>query len=347
MKKSLLLLLFASLVCAATAQISFTAANAPKAGTSVKTQSSENDSLLRFNTGLAGANRIWNFASFRFDPTLGIAQTNFISPARTIYANDRRVNGATYGAFDIDTPTDITFDSISAGTWWTIAAADTGGVRRQNPITRQLTFPWTYNSAFRDSVVERVYDPSAGDTLSVITVTNVKCDAYGSITTPIGTFNALRTTRAIKAQVEFIPGLGIYLSINTTEWWTTQHPQPVFSHSRINFDAFGTVDSFAAVYSIVQTRVANEEVAQTDLKTYPNPVQNTVNIDFEISEAQNVALTVFSLSGQIMHLDRFNVPQGKQQRTIDVSNMPNGVYMLYLGGEKDKRLGMRKIVVQH
>ena len=42
-----------------------------------------------------------------------------------------------------------------------------------------------------------------------------------------------------------------------------------------------------------------------------------------------------------------NVPQGKQQRTIDVSNMPNGVYVLYLGGEKDKRLGMRKIVVQH
>ena len=93
--------------------------------------------------------------------------------------------------------------------------------------------------------------------------------------------------------------------------------------------------------------MANEEVAQTDLKTYPNPVQNTVNIDFEISEAQNVALTVFSLSGQIMHLDRFNVPQGKQQRAIDVSNMPNGVYLLYLGGEKDKRLGMRKIVVQH
>ena len=160
MKKNLLLLLcFTSLAYATTAQISFTSANAPKAGTSVKMQSSDNDSLLRFNTGLAGANRIWNFAGFRFDPTLGITQTNYISPARTIYANDRRVNGATYGSFDIDAPTDITFDSISTGTWWTIATADTSGIQRQNPLARQLTFPWTYNSAFRDSTRERIYEP--------------------------------------------------------------------------------------------------------------------------------------------------------------------------------------------
>ena len=348
MKKQYFLLLgFIGILSAATAQISFTSANAPKVGTSVRNRSSSEDSLFNFKTGLAGANRVWNFASFKFDTTQAIDQVNFINPKRTVYGNNPLIAGATYASFDVTTPENITFDSISTTNWWHIASADSAGLQRTDPIARELSFPWTYNSAFRDSSVQVVVDATSGDTIRVRNLTTAKCDAYGSITTSIGTLNCLRTLRTAKIEIELFPGFGLYLSVISTEWWTTQHPQPVFSHTRLNLDILGNVDSICVVNSLVQTRVANEEIAKTDLKTYPNPAQSIVNLDFDSAENQKIALTVFNLSGQVMHLEHFDALQGKQQRTLDVSNLPNGLYVVHLAGEKNKNLGMRKIIVQH
>jgi Secretion system C-terminal sorting domain len=327
------------------AQISLTSANAPKAGTSVRTRSLSEDSLFTFNIGLAGANLVWNYAAFKFD-FAAAQQTNYVQPSQTTFGSDPAINKATFAEFNIEAPERVNFDSVSTANWWLIGAADSAGVRRQTPIIRKLNFPWTFNSAFSDSFDQIIVDPTTGDTILLPSVNAAKCDAYGSITTAIGTFNCLRVTRLNKEDLELAPGVGLYLKITTTEWWTTQHPQPVFSYARLDLDFFGDKDSFAIVSSLVQTRVANDEIAKIDLKTYPNPAQNTVNLDFETPDNQMIVLTVFNLSGQVMHSDKFEAVQGKQQRTVDVSNLPNGIYMVHLAGLKSKHLGLRKIVVQ-
>lgn len=348
MKRQYFLLLgFVSILFTASAQISFTSTHAPKAGTSVRSRSSFEDSLFTFKTGLAGANRTWNFANFKFDTTQGIDQTNFVNPRRTIYGNDPIIAGATFASFGLDTPEDITFDSISTANWWHIAAADSAGLERIDPIARELNFPWTYNSAFRDSTLEIIVDPASGDTIRIYNLNSAICDAYGNVTTSIGTFNCLRTIRTRKLSFELFPGFGFNATLVSNEWWATQHPRPVFSYTRVDLEILGDIDSFCVVNALIQTRVANEEIAKTDLKTYPNPAQDIVNLDFEITENQKIALTVLNLSGQVMHLERFDALQGKQQRTFDVSNLPNGLYMVHLAGEKNKNLGMRKIIVQH
>jgi hypothetical protein len=347
-KNLLLLLVFTSIISVSDAQISLTSTNVPKVGMSVRIRSLEDDSLLTFNVGLAGANRIWNYAAFKFDTSAAaISQTNYISPSRTIYANNPAVTGASYAAVDPRYPLSIAYDSVATNSWWRIATTDSTGLTRRQPNERLLNFPWTYNSAFRDSFRTAILDPTTGDSLFINVLNSAKCDGYGTITTAIGTFNCLRVVFNSVQSIELAPGVGLFLSTKSTEWWTGQHPQAVFSHFKVNLDFVGLVDSFASVSSLIQTRVANAEIAKTEVKTYPNPAQNIVNMDIDITENQTVGLTVVNLSGQIMKLDRFEAIQGKQQRAIDVSSFPDGIYLVYLAGQKDRNLGVRKIVVQH
>jgi len=74
---------------------------------------------------------------------------------------------------------------------------------------------------------------------------------------------------------------------------------------------------------------------------FPNPTQDKITIEAKSTKAQDYDLSIKNIQGQEVLNEKINLIN---VRTIDVSNMSNGVYILSLRNEKENFV--RKIVVQ-
>ena len=87
-------------------------------------------------------------------------------------------------------------------------------------------------------------------------------------------------------------------------------------------------DFFTAKVDISLPTALNEDAPANDLFIYPNPMRNELTIDFDKGEYSNVGISLYnslgtvcySLAGQHLH----------HKKTIDVSSLPSGVYLVEL-----------------
>ena len=84
----------------------------------------------------------------------------------------------------------------------------------------------------------------------------------------------------------------------------------------------------------------------SSLSAYPNPANNNVNINFTVSEAANVAVTIVSVTGDVVYNNNLgNVAAGKYTENINASKLANGVYFYTLtvnGNVSTKKLVISK-----
>ena len=115
---------------------------------------------------------------------------------------------------------------------------------------------------------------------------------------------------------------------NASKWWTIGTSPMV----RINFDPILGVNN------------ANELVSS--LSAYPNPAANNVNVNFTVVEASNVAVTVVSLTGDVVYNNNLGVvAAGKYTENINTAKLANGVYFYTLtvnGNATTKKLVISK-----
>lgn len=70
------------------------------------------------------------------------------------------------------------------------------------------------------------------------------------------------------------------------------------------------------------------------VKVYPNPVLNTLNIKCEVSAAQWLKLSVAGMDGALALPDQnIYLQPGENNRQVDLSLLPAGIYVLHLQGE--------------
>jgi hypothetical protein len=90
--------------------------------------------------------------------------------------------------------------------------------------------------------------------------------------------------------------------------------------------------------------VGMKESYYDDFNVYPNPAHGTLNINFSIEKANNVNVTLTNLSGQQVYKESLNTLNGKYQRSIDVSRLAKGVYLLSVTSNKGTTNS--KVVIQ-
>ena len=76
---------------------------------------------------------------------------------------------------------------------------------------------------------------------------------------------------------------------------------------------------------------------------YPNPTRDMLNISAMLSTAQFVQIRLVDLRGQVVYQETYN-NQNNIQSTIDVGELPNGVYILQV--QAGKQQVIRKIIKQ-
>ncbi len=64
------------------------------------------------------------------------------------------------------------------------------------------------------------------------------------------------------------------------------------------------------------------------LQLYPNPADHLLTLDFELSQSTLVKVSVYNIIGQpLLNVD-WNLPLGTNQKQLDISKLPDGIYIL-------------------
>ena len=155
-------------------------------------------------------------------------------------------------------------------------------------------------------------------------------DGWGEITTPFGTFNALRTKTTLTYQDSIFAdpfGLGgSWFELPTPEtveynWWTNNNKVPVLKITTQAGNATAVefrdheVDGFASLSNTNAKKI----------KVFPNPTTEKITIDSPNDEVN--LLDILDLNGKIIYSSSFSTT-----KTIQVSNWAKGLYFVKITG---------------
>lgn len=345
MKKSVLFSILTAAISSLSAQITINRNHIITAGqTAIQAYDTGSYSI---QTG--GANKTWNFSTLKTteNDTMKFNPPQWL-PGYTSFPNANlgiisSAQDSSYTFLKIDN-SELSFEGIYDVTPDTTFAT----VMKRT----MLTFPSTYNTTFTKSssfpidAFELGFDPDSSGPIPFIDSIRISSDlkqqsaiiGWGSLTTPIGTYNVLMQNLTEISSVK--------LEMYTNNIWITVPKaladllgfgsipsDTTYQHSFWTNDATVGFPLVSYSYSPGESSTNNVSWLLTKLKStglseingpvnrglYPNPCHSSFNVTLE--EGQNAVMTLFDLNGKL--LKTLSVSNGS---TVDIAELANGVY---------------------
>ncbi len=89
----------------------------------------------------------------------------------------------------------------------------------------------------------------------------------------------------------------------------------------------------------------DEYFSRAEVSIYPNPATTEVNIEMNISEPADIEFSLIDLAGQTLMDKVFSFTGGNNSKTIDLSNLTNGIYLLRMN--KGQYSYSRKLIIKN
>ncbi len=148
-----------------------------------------------------------------------------------------------------------------------------------------------------------------------------------------------------------LPALGVGKKDSTTLTFTFagayRLPADGKSASRISHATEHSVEDFANLRVVAWIQGANKEVFQAanltktsplslneitnaigEISVYPNPASNMINVDLSMTKADQIQAKLVNVAGAVVATKVAACIPGSNKISIDVANLPNGVYNL-------------------
>ena len=84
-------------------------------------------------------------------------------------------------------------------------------------------------------------------------------------------------------------------------------------------------------YTLGGDRLANDSQSNsqlTNISVYPNPSRGEFNISFDLENKQDVYLSITNYLGEVVFTEELKDQQGQYDKTVDLGNKANGIYMM-------------------
>ena len=157
-------------------------------------------------------------------------------------------------------------------------------------------------------------------------------DGYGSITTPFGTFEALRIRHDIDeidslyTELPFIGGTWIPLDIPAShqyEWWANGEKEPILRINTTEILGNETVTDieYRDIYRPEVASISENNISD-QINIYPNPADEYIEI---IAPLELETISIRNASGQTVYFKNI----GSKQLSIDISSFETGFYWFY------------------
>ena len=310
------------------------------------------DTLPEFTPGGDGPDQTWDFSSAVQD----IEQVNtFVDPATT--TNGDQFSGAnlalttdgnnyTYIANNAAQMTAEGFsgDPLGDGTFNIVAPF--GPVLQLHAFPRQHTTAFASDFGFDVTVDGSDFGVYQGRIKEVASVYDTT-DAYGSIITPVGTYDCIRSrnvtirTDSIFAQLlEILPMTFLFANVDTTvtyAWHAVETKLPV---AEMLLDSLGNAVSFT--WSSIEpnsTGVASASTIANGLSIFPQPAMEHVRI--VVDGAAWVSVTVHDLDGRVALKSQRLMANDR----LDISALAAGVYVVNATDDQGQRFSRRLVHV--
>ncbi|HNY02845.1 MAG TPA: C10 family peptidase [Bacteroidales bacterium] len=93
-------------------------------------------------------------------------------------------------------------------------------------------------------------------------------------------------------------------------------------------------EGWSASYNVDCLNVGMEEPAISDVSLYPNPARDRVTLAFTVKDLQSLKIAITDARGETVYTSAAGKVQGRFERTVDVSGLSKGFYMVRITGEK-------------
>ena len=157
---------------------------------------------------------------------------------------------------------------------------------------------------------------------------NSNIDGWGSITTPFGTFDALRMRHTIQEQDSiYIGQFGTWIELpippsTVYEWWAAGELEPVLRITTSDFGGTETVSDIEYRDSYDPLLVGADELI-AEVNVYPNPAHDELSLDgLEIGSA----FVIVSSDGKMVQSGNIS----STSQTILLADMTPGSYILFV-----------------
>jgi len=363
MKKQLLFMVACSLAAlTASAQITITTADIETPNHVVY---QANDTLPTISIGNASATtQTWTMTglaqstkdTLNFIPYAWQPNANF--PTSNVVIKQGSANQYAFALNDANG-----FSILGNGGTANIMGANVNLNQIYTPSEKLATFPFTLNSSvannyrtyakfFFGQTITYLGNPIQVDSIKEHSTVNktILVDAFGSLTTPLGTFNVIRS-KETKITHDTIDGFIVlstmpyfgmwqnaaYTTLDTAvtyTWWANGVGFPLV---KANVDLLGNVKS---VSWLLQTpSLGINEYSSGAENVYPNPAQNEIN--FVADAAKQKSIQVFDITGRLV--DTFLITENVT--TLNTSAYANGLYTYSILGKDNSIISRGKFSI--
>ncbi len=111
---------------------------------------------------------------------------------------------------------------------------------------------------------------------------------------------------------------------------------PTVNSNGAGFGLFAALAAGGNLVELTNTSSINDIVDVTSLNIYPNPVSSIVNVNFNLKKTSEVQVELYNLLGSKMISDNLYTISGSQQHSMDVGNLPEGLYIMVINAGDDK-----------
>lgn len=355
MKRNLLTLIGFLLIFPAIAQITVTSDDLIGAGAIVV---SDIDTTSLLSPGAGGAGQTWDFSAV---VTQAYDTIWFMNPGSTPYPD--AFPTANLAAWVLTDDMFVYFNSNTqelariGGVW---QVDELGGMTVTATITPKEViagFPMNYLDNYAESFIQQFKAPNPIPALGVDSVwiriytdKTTIVDAWGSITTPLGTFEALRVREnesIIDSVFGFMKGSWILLDVGddideSYSWWTDD-PNIGFPVLEMSVDTeSGFPDDISFLSQEPFYGVTEPILAQSAMVIFPNPARDIVNCQFSIVDFQYCKIALYNIHGKRVK-DVFEGKTNQENIVIEVGHLPAGIY--YVRMQAGNELVCRKMII--
>jgi hypothetical protein len=197
-----------------------------------------------------------------------------------------------------------------------------------NDFIKELSFPFTYPSAYVDSFQRFFFDMSGSDEHYITGTISVTAEGYGTLITPDGTLlqNIIKI-HSVESQRDSNHVFGITNSMRHYYQWFSSDTKGFI----LRFD-MSTADSTLIVNALYQRQtnilssIHNPYSSGLSLSIFPNPCSGNFNLISPFKNG-NGTIEIYNATGQQV-LYETKISLGRYE--IDLSNQPDGMYFVKL-----------------
>ncbi|MDB9895272.1 T9SS type A sorting domain-containing protein [Flavobacteriales bacterium] len=259
------------------------------------------------------------------------------------------INNSSSGSVDITTCDDFTWDGVVYDSTGSYTNIYTGANGCDSIMTLNLTIAGSVGSVDITACDDFTWDGVVYDSTGSYTNTYTDVNGCDSVMT-------LNLTINVGPVVEIIynSSLGTLTANNITGstspytwlWNTGELTQSisvdpsVLSYWCVVSDANGCLSDTA--YFSITTGV--DEILDSRLLVYPNPVNDILNIDFTFKNNQSVELKIVNILGEVMYSEKVTQTELSYSNKFDFSKFSKGLYFVKL--KLDKNIITQKVILQ-